>query len=33
MMLGTGIVMLVEGPVQEQADTRTASGKLSLQQT
>ena len=33
MMLGTGIVMLVEGPVQEQADTGTASGKLSLQQT
>jgi len=33
MMLGTGIVMLVEGPVHEQADTGTASGKLSLQQT
>jgi hypothetical protein len=33
MMLGTGIVMLVESPVQPQADTGTASGELSLQQT
>jgi ABC-type multidrug transport system fused ATPase/permease subunit len=33
MMLGTGIVMLVEGPVQPQADRSTASGELSLQQT
>jgi hypothetical protein len=33
MMLGTGIVMLVESPVQPQADTGTSSGELSLQQT
>jgi hypothetical protein len=33
LMLGTGIVMLVEGPVQPQADIGTASGELSLQQT
>ena len=32
MMLGTGIVMLVEGPVL-QADRSMASGELSLQQT
>jgi hypothetical protein len=33
MMLGTGIVMLVEGPVQPQAERGTASSELSLQQT
>ena len=33
MMLGTGIVMLVEGPVERQAEHGTASRELSLQQT
>ena len=33
MMLGTAIVMLVEGSVQPQADAGVNSGKLSLQQT
>jgi hypothetical protein len=33
MMLGTAIVMLVEGPVQPQAEPGAASGELSLQQT
>ena len=33
MMLGTAIVMLVEPPVQPQADIEAASSELSLQQT
>jgi len=33
MMLGTVIVMLVEPPVQKQADVSDNSGELSLQQT
>ena len=33
MMLGTVIVMLVEPPVQKQADVSAGSGELSLQQT
>ena len=33
MMLGTAIVMLVEPPVQPQADAGVTSGELSLQQT
>ena len=33
MMLGTAIVMLVEGSVQPQADAGVNSGELSLQQT
>ena len=33
MMLGTAIVMLVEPPVQPQADAGVTSGELSLQKT
>ena len=33
LMLGTGIVMLVEPPVQRQVEVNAASGGLSLQQT
>ena len=33
LMLGTGIVMLVEPPVQRQVEVSAASGGLSLQQT
>ena len=33
MMLGTGIVMLVEPPVRRQVEVNAASGGLSLQQT